>query len=146
MPPTSDERCTEAYRRYQAGDPATAARLCRQLLQQEPRPAEAVYLLGVIAQDAGPLEQASELFRQAALLAPDNAVFPNPLGEACLVLGRQAEALVCFRQAPALRPTYDRAHNNLGRLWHARGDLAAAVRLNPRYATAHNNLGAVLPL
>ena len=50
-----------------------------------------------------------------------------------------------------MRPTYERGHNNLGRLHHSLGNLAEAqksfaeaVRLNPRYAIAHNNLGAVL--
>jgi predicted O-linked N-acetylglucosamine transferase (SPINDLY family) len=152
MPPTPAEQlCRAAYQRYQAGDPAAAARLCRELLHQEPGHAEAVYLLGVIAHDAGCLEQACDLFRQAAALAPDNAVFANALGEAHLVLARPAEALACFQKSLALRPTYARAHNNLGRLRHAEGDLAAAragfaeaVRLDPLYATAHNNLGAVL--
>ena len=58
--------------------------------------------------------------------------------------------MACFRRALAARPTYDRAHNNLGLLLHARNELAAAkthfaeaIRLNPRYAIAHNNLGAV---
>jgi protein O-GlcNAc transferase len=151
MSPTPDELRNEAYRLYQAGDPAGAARLCEQLLRQEPRHAEAAYLLGVIAQDAGRLDQAAGRVGQAARLAPDNAVFANALGEVHLLLDRQAEAETCFRRALVLRPAYERAHNNLGRLLHARGDLAAArdcfaeaVRLNPSYATAHNNLGAVL--
>jgi len=148
---TPDDLRNEAYRRYQAGDPATAAQLCRELLKRQPRQAEAVYLLGVIAQDAGQVEQASAQYRQAALLVPDNAVFRNAFGESRLLLGNQAEALASFREALALRPTYARAHNNLGRVLHARGDLgsaqasfAEAIRLEPRYATAHNNLGAVV--
>jgi predicted O-linked N-acetylglucosamine transferase (SPINDLY family) len=150
-PPTLDELRDEAYRRYQAGDAATAAQLCRQLLQQQPRCAEAVYLLGVLAQDAGQWGPAFDFYRQAAALAPNNPVFASTLGEAHLTLGRPVEALACFRRAVALRPTYDRAHNNLGRVLHAQGDVAAAraafeeaIRLNPRYAVAHNNLGALL--
>jgi predicted O-linked N-acetylglucosamine transferase (SPINDLY family) len=150
-PPTLDEMRDEAYRRYQAGDSATAARLCQQLLQFQPRCAEAVYLLGVMAQDTNQWDQAIHLYEQAEDFAPDNPVFTNTLGEAHLTLGRQTEALSCFRKAVALRPTYDRAHNNLGRVLHAQGDGTAAraafeeaVRLNPRYAVAHNNLGALL--
>lgn len=140
-----------AYERYQAGDSAAASQLCRQLLQQDPQHAEAVYLLGVLAQDAGQLDQAVDLFRQAAVLSPGNPVFVNTLGEASLAQGRESEALACFRKSIALRPEYARAHNNLGRLLHIQDDLAGArasfaeaVRLDPRYATAHNNLGAVL--
>jgi predicted O-linked N-acetylglucosamine transferase (SPINDLY family) len=145
------ELCNEAYRRYQAGDVATAARLCQEVLQRQPRTAEAVYLLGVIAQDAGQVAQASEQYRQATVLVPDNAVFANALGEALLILGKQADALACFRRALAARPNYARAHNSLGRVLHAQGNLAGAnasfaeaVRHDPRYATAHNNLGAVV--
>jgi predicted O-linked N-acetylglucosamine transferase (SPINDLY family) len=151
MSPLPYELRDEAYRLYQAGDPAAAASLCERLLRQEPRHAEAHYLLGVIAQDAGRLVQAAERIGLAAHLAPDNAVFVNALGEVSLLSDRQAEAEACFRRALTLRPAYERAHNNLGRLLHARGDLTAAgrcfaeaLRLNPNYATAHNNLGAVL--
>src|SRR6516225_9553606 len=93
----------EAYRRYQAGDAAGAAEICRQLLQQQPDNAEAVYLLGVITQDAGRWDQALELYRQSAALAPDNAVFASTLGEAHFALGRPADSLPCFRRAIALR-------------------------------------------
>src|SRR5688572_12251245 len=91
-----------AYARYQAGDTAGAAQLCQQLLQQQPRNAEAVYLLGAIAQDAGQTQEASARFRQSALLAPGNPVFINALGEALLTLSDPLEALTCFRQAIAV--------------------------------------------
>jgi predicted O-linked N-acetylglucosamine transferase (SPINDLY family) len=152
MSPTSlEDLRNEAYRRYQAGDCQGAEWFCRQVLQYQPNHTEAIYLLGVIANDVGKLEQAREFFRHTAQLSPGNAVFTNALGEVNLNLGRQEEALACFRQAIASRPSYERAHNNLGRALHALGDLPAAeasfteaVRLNPRYPTAHNNLGAAL--
>jgi protein O-GlcNAc transferase len=149
--PSVDSLRDEAYRRYQAGDLATAEQLCRQLLQQGPPMPDAVYLLGIIALDVGRTQQAMELFQKTAQLAPDNAVFVNALGEISMTLNKKTEALACFQQALALRPTYERGHNNLGRLQHSSGNLsdaqksfAEAVRLNPRYAIAHNNLGAVL--
>ncbi len=151
LPNADDEPRERAYRCYQAGDSAVAALLCQELLERQPRSAEALYLLGVMALDAGKLEDAGELIGKAASLAPENAVFANALGDVYLTLRRYAAALACFQQAIARRPTYDRAHNNLGRLLQAQGDLPAAlasfteaVRLNPHYATAINNLGAVL--
>ena len=150
-PLPSGELRERAYRLYQAGNAVAAEEICRQLLARDPRHAEAVYLLGVISLDSGHTEESHARFSQAALLAPDNAVFVNALGESHLAHGRSADAMACFRQAIALRPGYERAHNNLGLWLHARGELAAAgacfteaIRLNPRYATAHNNLGAVL--
>ncbi len=141
----------EAYGLFQAGDIAGAERLCHTLLQSAPDNPEAIYLLGVIAQAVGRLQEAAARFGHAARLAPNNAAMVNAEGEACFALGRQEEAFACFRRAQAMRPTYERAHNNLGRLFRVRGDLEAAracfaeaVRLNPQYGTAHNNLGAVL--
>jgi predicted O-linked N-acetylglucosamine transferase (SPINDLY family) len=140
----------EAYRRYQAGDPSEARALCRRVLDVDPRQPETLYLVGVLAQDDGRLEDAAESIGQAVEESPENAVFVNALGEIRNALGRPDEAMTCFRRALAARPTYDRAHNNLGLLLHAQSDLPAAklhfdeaIRLNPRYAIAHNNLGAV---
>jgi len=150
-PPPSDELRERAYRLYQGGDAALAEEICGQLLAENPRCAEAVYLLAVISLDRGQSQESYARFCQAAQLAPDNAVIVNALGEAHQANARSEDAAACFRQAIALRPGYERAHNNLGLLLHARGDLAAAgacfseaIRLNPRYATAHNNLGAAL--
>lgn len=149
-PPSLDSLRQEAYRLYQAGDAAGAERLCRQILEVQPRFPEIVYLLGVIAADFGHRAQALEIFRHASQLDPINAVYVNAQGEMLQQLGKVTEAEGCFQQAIALRPTYERAHNNLGLLLHARGDTAGAtacyeeaIRVNPNYPTAHNNLGAV---
>jgi protein O-GlcNAc transferase len=147
----SDTLRSEAYRLFQAGDRAGAERLCHTLLQSSPNDPEAIYLLGVIAQAAGRLQEAVARYGQAVRLAPENATMVNAQGEACFSLGQLDEALASFQRAQALRPAYERVHNNLGRLYHVRGDLSRArasfveaVRLNPRYAIAHNNLGAVM--
>ena len=141
----------EAYQRYQQGEVASAKELCRRILEQEPENSEAIYLLGVMAHDAGQAPLAQEHFVRAAKLAPTNHVYRNAEGEAYLAVGRVDDALHCFRAAIAARPTYERAHNNLGRALHTAGDLTEAVaafsealRLRPAYPTAHNNLGAAL--
>ncbi|MGO9468325.1 MAG: tetratricopeptide repeat protein [Isosphaeraceae bacterium] len=150
-PLPADELRERAYRLYQGGDASLAEEICGQLLAENPRCAEAVYLLAVISLDRGRSQESYARFSQAAQLAPDNAVFVNALGEAHQATDRSENAAACFRQAIALRPGYERAHNNLGLFLHARGDFAAAgacfseaIRLNPNYATAHNNLGAAL--
>jgi predicted O-linked N-acetylglucosamine transferase (SPINDLY family) len=147
----SDGLRDQAYHLYQAGDRAVAERLCRQLLDEFPNHAEAVYLLGVIAHDKSDKDQACKLFGQAAALAPANAVYRSALGEAQLALGRTSDATSSFRQAIALRPDYERAYNNLGLYLHGQADFVAAaasfkaaVRINPKYAIAHTNLGAVV--
>ena len=137
------QRRDEAYKRYQVGDAAAAAAICQEILRHNPQHTESIYLLGAIALDAGHIDRATELFRQATRLAPENAVFANALGEVLLQQGNRIDAEAAFRQAVRLRPEYDRVHNNLGRLLHMQGDLpraaehfAEAVRLNPQYDRA----------
>ena len=48
-----------------------------------------------------------ELFQKTVQLAPDNAVFVKALGEVYMTLNKKPEALACFQQALALRPTYE---------------------------------------
>src|SRR4029077_1012522 len=98
------ERRDKAYQLYQSGDSVRAAWWCRMILLQEPRQAEASYLLGVIAHDLGQMELAAELTNTAVQAAPDNAVYRNALGEVFLEAGKQAEALSCFQKALALSP------------------------------------------
>ncbi|HTW95482.1 MAG TPA: tetratricopeptide repeat protein, partial [Tepidisphaeraceae bacterium] len=124
---------------------------CRRALQHDPRNAECVYLLAVLAHDAGRMEEALKYHDDAVNLSPQNAVFINARGEALLALRRIDEAMEDFRKAATLRPSYERVHNNLGRILHLKGDfegarksLEEALRLNPRYTTAMNNLGAAL--
>lgn len=141
----------QAYRHYQAGDRGRAQTLCRQILAQIPDCGNASYLLAVIAQDSGQLEESLSLLRSALASSPENPVFCNALGELLFLRGAADEAMSLFQRSVAARPTYERAHNNLGRVFHASGkyDVAVthfneAIRLNPQYATAHNNLGATL--
>jgi len=98
------QRRDEAYKRYQSGDTATAAALCQEILRQNPQHTESIYLLGAIALDAGRIDQATELFRQATRLAPDNAVFANALGEVVLQQGNRIDSEAAFRQGARLRP------------------------------------------
>lgn len=45
----------EAYRLFRAGDMTTAERLCHRMLAEQTGSADAVYLLGLIAQHVGDL-------------------------------------------------------------------------------------------
>src|SRR6267378_5288808 len=65
--------------------------------------------------------------------------------------GDADRAIVHYRQAVELRPSYAEAHYNLGRLLVQKGQVDEAVahyekalEINPADAAAHNNLGATL--
>ena len=151
-PPPADELRERAYRLYQAGDAVAAEEICRQLLAEDPRHAEAVYLLGVISLDSG---RSGRVVR---------AVRPGGPARARQRRLRQRPGRGASGPWPAggrhdLLPPGDRAASRVrtgsqqpgpvactpgGTSRRPAACFAEAIRLNPRYATAHNNLGAVL--
>jgi predicted O-linked N-acetylglucosamine transferase (SPINDLY family) len=143
----------QAYQRYQAGDRAQAERLCWDMLRVQPLHAEALYLLGVLALDAGQPVPAILYFHHATTLQPQNAVYQNALGEAYRAWGGLAEAVASFEQAIKRDPGCVPAHHALGLTLLDQGKLTAAVasfcealRLRPEHERAHLNLGRALQM
>jgi protein O-GlcNAc transferase len=136
---------------HHSGDLRQAEQIYRRILQADPRHAQALHLLGLIAYQAGNHPLAVQYASAAIRLDGRQAEYHTTLAEAHRKLGQPAEAVSCYRQALRIQPDYAVAHNNLGTLLQARGDLAAAgdcyreaVRVEPEYADAHRNLGLVL--
>ena len=143
----------DALRHHQAGRLEDAERLYRQVLAIDPRHADSLHLLGVVAYQSGRPEQAVELIGRALKLAKDVPFYHSNLGNALRACGRFDEAARHYRRALQLKPDYAEAHNNLGSVLKAQDklDLAAAqferaLKLLPDYADAHNNLGHLLYL
>ncbi|GIX47100.1 MAG: hypothetical protein KatS3mg131_1311 [Candidatus Tectimicrobiota bacterium] len=140
-----------ALQAHQRGDLPQAERLYRQVLQQQPRHADALHLLGLLAHQAGNTPQALTLLRQAIACNGRVASYHNNLGSVLTALGQLDEAAACYRQALRLDPACPEAHYNLGNLLYRQGRFAAAcehyraaLRLRPDYAEAHSNLGLAL--
>lgn len=140
-----------ALEHYQVGRIDEAERMCRLVLDTDPREAEALHLLGAIAHRRGDHDRAIGLIEEATRIAPSRPDFLNTLGVANQALGKTAEAQDCFCGALSLKPDYAAAHNNLGialrdlkRPQEAERSFFEAVRVQPDYAEAHNNRGNVL--
>jgi tetratricopeptide (TPR) repeat protein len=140
-----------AQRHHQAGQLREAEQLYRQVLQVDPRQADALHLLGVIALQGDNQALALDYISQALRLKPHHAEAHNNLGVVLCALGRPEEAAVSWREALRLNPQLADAHNNLGHSLSGQGQLAEAVghleqalRLRPDYAEAHHNLGRAL--
>ncbi len=136
---------------HQAGRLNEAERLYRQILQSDPRHADALHLLGVLAHQQGHDEAAVRLIEQAIAQNGRTPAFHNNLGAALKALGRMEAAETAYRRALALKPDHVEAHYNLGLVQQALGrpeDAAAsygrAVALRPTHAEAHMNLGVTL--
>ena len=140
-----------ALRHHQAGRLQKAEQIYRQILAQEPKHADALHLLGVIAHQGGHHDLAVDLIRQALALKPHYPEACANLGAALRAQGQLDEAIAACRQAVALQPQDAVAHCNLGAALYDQGQLDAAVAayrqalaLNPGYPEAHYNLGVAL--
>jgi predicted O-linked N-acetylglucosamine transferase (SPINDLY family) len=127
---------------------AEAEAIYRQILAVEPRHADALHLLGVIAGQTGRNDLAVDLIGQVIALKPGDFEAYNNLGVVLRDNGQLDEAIVAYRQAIALKPNYAEAHNNLGNALQDKGQadeaVAAyrqAIALSPNYAEAYINLG-----
>jgi predicted O-linked N-acetylglucosamine transferase (SPINDLY family) len=140
-----------AVRHHQAGQLQQAEQLYRQILAQQPKNADALHFLGLIAHQVGQNGHAVDLIRQALALDPKYPGAYSNLGIALQSKGQLDEAIAAYRQAIALKPDHLQAYSNLGLALQFKGQpdqaLAAfrqALALNPRQAEIHNNLGVAL--
>jgi predicted O-linked N-acetylglucosamine transferase (SPINDLY family) len=123
----------------------------REIVAVEPRHADALHNLGVIAHQVGRNDVAVEMICKAIALVPGAPWFHSSLGVALEALGRNDEAIAAYRRAIELEPGNAQAHYNLGGLLTERGypdeGVAAyrrAIECKPDFADAYNNLGRTM--
>jgi protein O-GlcNAc transferase len=140
-----------AVRYCNAGKLNEAERLCRRIIAVQPRQADAIHLLGVIAHQNGQKESAMEWIRAAIAIRPEFAEAHFNLGNAMKESQRHDEAAASFKRAIEIKPEYVEALINLGNTLRDKGlhDEAIAVyqraiKLRPDYAECHYNLGTIL--
>jgi len=152
MPNVSIQQAFElAMQHHQAGRLHEAEHLYRQILAHQPRHADALHLLGVIAYQFGRNDVAVDLIRQCLELKPRYPEAHNNLGNALRSKGQLPEAIAAYRQAIALNPRFPDAYNNLGIALNVKGQsdeaitaFRQALSLNSSFPDAHNNLGIAL--
>jgi len=141
------QRVREAAKRYQSGDAAAAAALCRAALALDPRQAEAWSLLARLALGDSQLERALECYAQVLAIDPDAPDYLVDAGEVNRRAGHVSRALELSERALALRPDDSRAwrvrHSaleELGRPGEAVECLRRVVELEPGDVVAHSDL------
>jgi predicted TPR repeat methyltransferase len=137
----------QALTLLQAGRPAEAERICRELLAAEPANVGALHLRGLALMRSGHNREAVDALRAALALGPGNAECSYHLGLALVALGHKEEAGAQFARAIDLDATHVAAYVCLGNVLTAAGDFDAAashygraLSLDPRSAIAHRNL------
>ena len=140
-----------ALEHHLAGRLPQAEALYQQILQAEPNHPDALYGLGVMAEQAGQQELAQDLILKAISASPANPFYYLTLGNALKDQSCFDEAAARYRQALACKPDCLEALFNLGnvlqqqcRLDDAVACYRRALALRPDYAEAHNNLGVTL--
>ncbi len=100
---------------------------------------------------AGRLQQAEPLYRQALAQQPNHPDALHLLGVLASQVGQYPAAIELIRRALAVRPDMGMAYNNLANAYRASGNLdetvnacRQAVRYEPRSPEAHCNLGCGL--
>ena len=149
--PASSAAFARAQALHQAGRLAEAQGLYEQVLQADPRHAEAMHLLGYLWFQRGEIARALGLIGRALELEPLNPGFRYNRGLILQRVGRLDEAAQDFRQVAALQPSDLGAWDSLGETLIALGRpddaLAAydrAIALKPDAAELHSNRGVAL--
>lgn len=146
-----DELMRRAFPLHQAGDVAAAQRLYREILEIDPKYADAHYLLGRIEHEEGRHEEAIPHLRNALRADNKNPHFHRTLGDSFMALGHWLEALAYFQNAAELDPGDFEHWNNLGcaneklgRLNEASQHFDKAFALEPRSPPVLNNVAMTL--
>src|SRR5271154_2006354 len=113
-PSAAQQAWVAALQNFQAGRLDEAERLFRQFLAVNPRHADSLHLLGVIAYQTGRHDLAADLITKAIAINPREASLQSNLGNLLLQQGRLDEAVACYRKAIEFKPNFPEALNNLG--------------------------------
>jgi tetratricopeptide (TPR) repeat protein/2-polyprenyl-3-methyl-5-hydroxy-6-metoxy-1,4-benzoquinol methylase len=120
-------------------------------MQKTPPDVQRILVDAVQHHQAGRLDEAIALYRQALVLSPEYVGAHNNLGTALFEQEKLDEAEASYRLALTFGPGDAESHNNLGTVFYQQGKLDAAVAryhealaLRPDHAEAHANLGAAL--
>jgi protein O-GlcNAc transferase len=140
-----------AMHHHQNGRLGDAERLYGQILQTDPRHADALHFLGVLALQTGRHDTAAVLIGKAIIENARVPAFHNNLGNALNAQGRLDGAEASYRCALALKPDHVEALYNLALLLQKQAKFSEALIVyekvlahKPNHADAHNNVGNAL--
>jgi len=158
-PPTFDKPVDvpallrEAMQLHRGGRLGEAEGRYRKILATQPKHAQALHYLGLIALRARRYDTAAQLIEESIAVAPDNAESHSNLGIALAMMRRSDEAQAAYARALALDPRHADAAFNLGNLLRERERYAAAeasyaqaIASNPGHTGALANLANLYAL
>ena len=139
-----------AVQHHQAGRLQQAEETYSQILEADPRHADALHFLGVLFHHKGNHAKAFELITKAIEINPSAAYYYNNLGS---VLAEQNDIQAAeenYRKAVELMPTYVEGYSNLAKLYYLQEKISEAIscyqkvlELDPGHADARHMLAAL---
>ncbi len=148
---TNADAVQRAVHHHQKGELLQAEAIYREVLRVEPKNADALHLLGMIAHQVGKNEAAIELIEKAIAVNRAVPIYHSNAGVVYHTLNRLDKAIACYRRALSLNSNDHMALTNLGTALKDQGKLEEAIAchqralsLKPDYYLAHTNLGSVL--
>ncbi len=140
-----------AFALNQAGRLDEAKKAATAILKIQPREANALYLLGIVAHQQGDAKKAVQWFEKSHKADRNNPAAVSGLGIIRLEQGRHREAARFFEQVLKTMPNDPATHNNLGLALERSGDLnkalnhyGRAITLAPGYGIARLSLAQAL--
>ena len=134
-----------------AGDLAGAQAVYEHILSLQPRRADVLHMLAVIAAQRNDFPRAAQLLGEVIAVEPGNAAAHSDRGVALKGIGQLEAALASLERAIGLAPDYAAAYSNRGNVLLALEQPASALAsferalaLKPDYAEAHYNRGIAL--
>ncbi|MGD1910496.1 MAG: tetratricopeptide repeat protein [Rivularia sp. (in: cyanobacteria)] len=130
---------------------AVAQKAYHQVLALQPNHPEALYGLGVLAQQMGQFQEAEKLLSVSTQVEPNSVKAWFSLGNLHQTQGKLAAAELAYQRAISIRPDAGTIHNNLGYTLQQQGKWEAAIasyqkalEVQPNCVEADVNLGNAL--
>jgi predicted O-linked N-acetylglucosamine transferase (SPINDLY family) len=134
----SDQLIKMALRHHQQGNLAEASRLYSEVLRQQPRHFDALYLLGFAHLQRGAFDDAERLMERALDVNPSSMDALRNRGMALQYLGRHADALANYERALAITP-------NAAEMFVAKGTALSHLGRHDEALVAYEKAVAVQP-
>jgi protein O-GlcNAc transferase len=138
----------EAIKQYEAGNIRQAEHICKELLEDQPRDADALYLLGVIYFQDKEFDLALASLDRSLQFNPENPYVYFYLGNILVEKKQIDRAISSYKKAIQFDSDFAHAYNNLGNALAEKGFLGEAIRsykraldIDSTYAGAFYNLG-----
>lgn len=148
---TVDQAMAAASQLHAQGRLQDAEMMIKKILGARPNHPPALYLLGIIAHQAGKTDIAADLLGHAIVNGGENAGYYATRAEILRILGRVDEAITHGQKAVSLDTKLVMAHANLGIAFFDKGDMQmaeqcqrAALKLDPAFPVSLNNMGSIM--